>query len=410
MQSTEEPVKNVSKIKKYVQWPRTFLIVGGAVLIFGLGYGLGDGRISLNGISPNQANQNLPTSLDYSSVEEVYKALKRNFDGELTNEQLLEGMKRGLAESTGDPYTEFFNPEEAEEFQGDLDGSFEGIGAELGKEENSIIVISPIDGYPAQKAGLKPKDVILKIDGEPATDISISEAVKKIRGPKGTKVTLTVVRDGKPFDLEITREKIDIPSVEYKLEGNVGYIKVTRFGDDTVKLVREASTSLKNQGAKGIVLDLRSNPGGYLNGAVDISSIWLEKGDKVVEEKRGGEVLRTHYATGNNSLLGVPTVVLINGGSASASEIVAGALRDNKSATLVGEKTYGKGSVQQIENLKNGSALKVTIARWFTPAGVNIDKEGIKPDVEVVYSLDDANAGKDPQKDKAFELIRQKIQ
>lgn len=206
------------------------------------------------------------------------------------------------------------------------------------------------------------------------------------------------------------RAQIDIPSVEYKLEGKVGYIRITRFGADTVELSRKAAQDLLSQGAQAFVLDLRSNPGGYLDGAVEVSSIWLNKGSKVVEEKRGGQTLKTQYASGNAILAGKPTIVLINEGSASASEITAGALSDNKAASLVGTKTYGKGSVQQIENLRGGSALKVTIARWFTPNGINIDKEGIKPDVEVGFSLDEANAGQDPQKDKALELARQKIQ
>ena len=401
--------KAVSRFIKVRKWKDTLILVAGAVLIFGLGYGIGEGNISFGGVKTNPANEALG-GLDYNSLDETYNILKRNFDGELTSEQLLDGMKRGMANATKDPYTEFFTADEAKEFEGDLKGSFEGIGAELGKDKNTIIVISPIEGYPAQKAGLRPKDAIIKINGESAVDLSISEAVKKIRGPKDSEVTLTILRDGQQQDIKITRAEISVPSVEYKLEGQVGYIKISRFGDDTVELARKAAEDLLNQGAKAFVLDLRSNPGGYLDGSVDVSSIWLDKGDKVVEEKRGGKILKTQYASGKSILAGKPTVILINEGSASASEIVAGALRDNQSATLVGAKTYGKGSVQQIEKLRGGSALKVTIARWFTPAGVNIDKEGIKPDVEVAYDLGQAASGEDPQKAKALELVRQKIQ
>lgn len=401
----EDQKKAKTKISQ-LAWPRTLLVVLGVVIIFGLGYGLGSGKINF-GLQPSNSNRNLSSSLDFSSVDEAYRVLRNTFDGELDSQKLEEGLKRGLAEATGDPYTEFFNAEEAKAFAGDLNGSFEGIGAELGKQNGQIVVISPLQGFPAQKAGLKSKDVIVKINGEPASDLSITEAVKKIRGPKGSEVTLTVQRGDQQQEIKIKRDTISTPSVEYKKEGNIGYIKITRFGDDTVALARQAAKELKNQGVKGVILDLRSNPGGFLSGSVDIASLWLKKGDKVVEERRGGEVLRTHLAGDNNTLAGMPTIVLINEGSASASEIVAGALKDNGVAKLVGAKTFGKGSVQQIENLRNGSALKVTIARWFTPAGSNIDKEGIKPDYEIEFTQEASDSGQDPQKTKAVDLLNQ---
>lgn len=343
-------------------------------------------------------NNNLPSSLDFSGIDEVYNDLKNSFDGTLKTDALQEGMKEGLVRAAGDPFTEYMGPEETKEFQQGLAGSFEGIGAELGKKENSIVIISPIAGYPAEKAGLRPQDVIAEINGESAYDLNINEAVKKIRGPKGTKVKIGVIRDGKRLDFEITRDEIKIPSATSEVKnGNIGVIKISRFGDDTTKLARDAAQDLQAKGVKGIVLDLRGNPGGLLDSAVDVSSLWLSPGTKVLEEKRGGETVKTYTASGKPILEGVPTVVLVDGGSASASEIVAGALSDNKAATIVGEKTFGKGSVQEVKDLSNGGSLKVTIARWYTPAGRNIDKEGIEPQQKVARTEKDIAAKKDPQ-------------
>lgn len=343
-------------------------------------------------------NNNLPSTLDFSGIDEVYSDLKNSFDGTLNSNDLQEGMKQGLVRAAGDPFTEYMGPSETKEFEEGLSGSFEGIGAELGKEENSIVIISPISGFPAQKAGLRAQDKIVEINGEPAYDLSITEAVKKIRGPKGTKVKIGVVRDGKRLDFEITRDEIKLPSVTSEIkEGNIGVIKISRFGDDTTELTREAAQNLQAKGVKGIVLDLRGNPGGLLDSAVDVSSLWLSPGTKVLEEKRGDETVKTYTANGKPILEGIPTVVLVDGGSASASEIVAGALSDNKVATIVGEKTFGKGSVQEVKELSNGGSLKVTIARWYTPGGRNIDKQGIEPQQKVKLTEKDIEAKRDPQ-------------
>lgn len=404
-------MQQLPRVEMKTKVHRNFLLIVLAVAsAFAFGYFFGNGKISVRRELPLASNSNtaLPDNLDYSSVEIIYDLLKQDFDGELTQQELLDGIKQGLASATGDPYTEYFNPEEAKEFNEDLSGSFEGIGAELGKEEGSIVIVSPLSGFPADKAGLRPKDIIAKINSETVYDISISEAVKKIRGQKGTTVTLTIVRGTQPpFDVTITRETISIPSVESSIEEDIGYLKISRFGPDTVELARKAATEFKVRNVRGVVLDMRGNPGGLLDASVEISSIWLEKGKKVVQEKRGGKVLKTHYANGNQILSGVKTVVLINEGSASASEIVAGALKDNGVAELVGQKTYGKGSVQQIEPILSGGALKVTIARWYTPAGNSIDKTGITPKHKIEISDEQLQAKQDPQKDKAFELVRQ---
>jgi carboxyl-terminal processing protease len=324
---------------------------------------------------------------------------------------LINGAKQGLVAATGDPYTEYFDPTAAKDFNNQLAGSITGIGAELGTDsDNNIVIVSPLSGYPAEKAGLKPKDIIAAVDNQSTQGMSVDSVVRKIRGKEGTKVNLTVVRGNqKPFEVTITRQKITVPSVKYQEDGNIGYLRISQFNGDTVNLAQKAAQEFKAKGVKGVVLDLRSDPGGYLNAAVGVSSLWLDKGKTIVQERRGGQVVSTQTATGGNILAGLPTIVLIDGGSASASEITAGALRDNGAAQLVGVKSFGKGSVQQVENFPDGSELKVTVARWFTPRGKNIDKQGINPDVSVSISDQDIAAGTDPQKDKAYSLLQAKF-
>lgn len=386
-------------------------LVVGAALIFGAGAAAGRGDLKIAGLSrPASQNSNLAYKLDYSSVEQVYGLLRQDFDGQLNGEKLLDGIKAGLAGATGDPYTQYFNAKDAKEFNEALNGSFTGIGAELGTDsDNNIVIVSPLSGYPAEQAGLRPKDIIAAVNGQATSGMSVDAVVRKVRGPAGEKVTLTIIRgDAKPYDVSITRAQITVPSVKAEIVDGVGYMKINQFTSDTVDLARKAAEDFKAKGVKAVVVDLRGNPGGYLNGAVDVSSLWLDKGQTVVSERRGTTVVNTHYATGEDNILkGVKTIVLINGGSASASEITAGALRDNKVAILVGEKSFGKGSVQKVEQLYGGAEIKITTAHWYTPAGKTIDKTGIKPDVEVKVSDADITAGKDPQKDKAFALALQ---
>lgn len=405
-----EPMFNNSRKPWSIQKILITLII--TVIVFGLGVAVGRGNISLSGLSVNPTNSKLSNKLDYSSVDNVYSLLKKDFDGTIDQNKLLDGIKSGLVSAAGDPYTVYFNPKDAKAFNDQLSGSITGIGAELGtNNDNDIVIVSPLSGYPAEKAGLKPKDLIVAIDGQTTTGMSVDAAVSKIRGNPGTQVKLTYVRGSSaPVDVTITREKITIPSVDSSVDNNIGYMKISQFGPDTVSLAQKAAQSFKDKGVKGVVLDLRSNPGGYLSGAVDVSSLWLDSGKTVVTEKRGSTVIDTQYSSGNSLLKGLPTVVLINGGSASASEITAGALSDNSVATLVGEKSFGKGSVQQVENLADGSELKITIARWYTPNGKNIDKQGITPDTAVTISDADIKAGNDPQKDKALEILKTKIQ
>lgn len=398
--------KRSSRVSSFL---RGFFIVISVAGIFVFGVAVGQGRVSFaNKFAGQSRNTKLPNDLNYSSVETVYDTLRANYDGELEEDKILDGLKAGLAGATGDPYTEYMNADAARQFKDDLNGTFSGIGAELGKEKDFIIIVSPIAGFPAEKAGLKPKDIVTEINGESAYNLTITEAVTKIRGEKGTEVTLKVIRDQKQeLEFKIIRETIKIPSVESEiLEGNIGYLKISRFSEDTVELSREAANKFKQANVKGVILDVRSDPGGLLDASISIAGIWLPKGKTVLQEKRGEVVIRTYTSSGGAILEGVPTVVLINGGSASASEIVAGALKDNKAATIIGEKSFGKGSVQQLEQLRGGGVLKVTIARWYTPGGKNIDKEGITPDQEIKRSEEDVTANRDPQKDKALEVLK----
>ena len=342
---------------------------------------------------------------DFSSLNNLQSTLERKFDGAVDSAEALDGAKAGLVDSLGDPYTTYLTKKQAQELSDDLKGNLSGIGAEIGFRNNQLTVIAPIAETPAAKAGLQPKDMIIKIDGKDPSGLSLEEAVSKIRGKAGTEVTLNIMRDNDtPFDVKITRANISVPSVSYKKDGTIGIITVSRFGDDTVDIVKKAVVDLESQGATKFVLDLRNNGGGYLQAAVGVSGVFMEN-KVVVEERKNGKTIDKLSTGAGGTLVGKPLVVLINSGSASASEITAGALQDHKVATLVGEKSFGKGSVQEIIDLAGGAQLKVTIAHWFTPKGRDIDETGITPDVEVKMSTDDINAGLDPQLGKAKELL-----
>jgi carboxyl-terminal processing protease len=380
----------------------------GFVFVAGMQIGSGNWALSFSRQAIS-TNKDLPNRLDYSSVDKVYDDLKRKFDGQLDEQKLLDGLKKGLVEAAGDPFTVFLNEEEATAFADDLAGVFVGIGAKLEQDGEYIIVETPLQGYPAEEAGLKAKDVIIKIDGQDAVGLSTAEAVKRIRGEEGTTVNLVVVRGGeKQLEFSIVREKIDFPSLEvsYEDNGNIGVIQISQFSADTADLMNKAVKELQAKGVKGIIVDVRNNPGGYLNTAVDISGKWLKTGQTIVEERRDGKTVEKFNAKTLGPLNGIPTVILVNEGSASASEILAGALKDNNAATLVGVTTYGKGSVQETVKYDKGGLLKVTVARWYTPNGNNISESGIEPDEKVELTEEDVANKKDPQKDKAIELLQ----
>lgn len=398
-----------TKSKWYKPFAKGLLLAGAFGLVFFGGLQIGSGAWSLSfSRQAVQANKDLPNRLDYSSVDKVYADLKRKFDGPLDEQKLLDGLKKGLVEAAGDPYTVFMNEEEATAFNESLTGSFGGIGAELAKKDDAVVVVAPIAGTPADKAGLRAQDTIVSINDQDATGISVEEAVKRIRGEAGTTVKLGVLRGQERLDFTITREKITIPSVttSYAENDTIGIISISQFSQDTAELVDAAANEFKQKGVKGIIIDVRNNPGGYLNSAVDISGKWLKKGQTIVEEKRDGKTVESFTAKTTGTLNGIPTVVLVNEGSASASEILAGALKDNKAAQLVGVTTFGKGSVQETVVYEKGGLLKVTVARWFTPGGNNISESGIEPDVKVEVTQDDITNKRDPQKDKAIEVLK----
>jgi len=339
--------------------------------------------------------------VDLSSVEATYRALKANFDGNLSDETLIEGANRGLVNAAGDQYTLFMNASESTSFANDLTGNIGGgIGAEVGKKNDQLYIVRVLKSNPAEKAGLLAGDVLVSVNDQSTSGWTIDQTVAQIRGQVGTTVKLSTKRGEEVKDYTITRETITNPSVDASVKDGIGILTVSRFDNETASLARAAAQDFKNQGVKGVILDLRGNGGGYVDAAQDLAGLWLDN-KVVVVEKTGGKVVNQLKSTSNPILAGIPTVVLVNGGSASASEILAGALQDHKVAKLVGEKTFGKGSVQKLIDLPAGAQLKVTVARWYTPNGKNITKEGISPDITATLSAEDINAGNDTQLDAA---------
>ncbi len=344
-------------------------------------------------------------SIDLSSVQQTYNHLAANFDGKLDTKALLQGANRGLVDAAGDAYTVYMTPQESTDYNNTLSGTIGGgIGAEIGLKNNSITIIRTLPNNAAIKAGLKANDVVLKVNDQSTSGWTVEKTVGLVRGQVGTTVKLTVKRGDEVKDFTITRETISNPSVESTITNGVGIITISRFDSETGNLTKLAAQDFKKQGVKAVILDLRNNGGGYVNAASDVAGLWLE--NKIVVTERNGSVIKNTVKTGDDAILkGIPTVVLVNGSSASASEIVAGALQDYNQAKLVGEKTYGKGSVQELIDLDGGAQLKVTTARWYTPNGINISKEGIKPNVSVTLTQNDVNNGVDPQLDAAKKLL-----
>ncbi len=351
----------------------------------------------------------LSQDVDFNLYWNLWDALKEEYVNkeELNEQKMFYGSLRGLASSLGDPYTVFLDPKEAEEFSESLSGTFEGIGAEVGIRDDVITIIAPLEGMPASKAGLRAGDKIFAINGESTLNMSVDEAVAKIRGKKGTKVVLTVYREGmdETMAIEIERGIIYVKSITTEIrDDGIFVIKISSFNEDTVNLLNEAVREILIKNPKGIILDLRNNPGGYLDTAVEVASEWVGEEIVVIEKFSDGREIK-YPARGSARLKDYPTVVLVNKGSASASEIVAGALRDYDLAKIVGEKTFGKGSVQAIDNFSDGSSVKITIAKWLTPNGDSIDEGGISPEEEIEHTLEDFKAGRDPQMDKAVEIL-----
>ncbi|MDW8096160.1 MAG: S41 family peptidase [Aquificaceae bacterium] len=333
---------------------------------------------------------------------DVFKTVKENYVGEASTKELIYGALNGMMKSL-DPFSAFFTPEQYREFKQETEGEFGGVGIEIGMERGRPIVISPIEGTPAHRAGIRSGDVIIEINGEDTSNMSLTDVVKRIRGKPGTKVNLTIIRKGsdRPIKVELERAVIKIESVKWTRIDNIGYIRLSQFTDGVSKDVDRAIRSLLSQGVRGVILDLRNDPGGLLTEAINVSELFLKEGKLIVYTKtKKGEISRYFSRKKNVMDEGIPLVVLINRGSASASEIVAGALQDHKRAIIVGEKSFGKASVQNIIPLEDGSAIKLTVAHYYTPLGRLIDRKGIQPDVEVKMRED--------EEERLQEYIRQK--
>jgi len=413
-----------------------FLSVAILLLVGGIGYKIGQkSQPGIPVLLKPVTNVTQPSNqqfVDFALFWDVWGRLQKYYIDapSIDTQKMIWGAISGAVNSLEDPYTVFLPPKENKEFKEDLGGSFEGIGAQLGIKDGRIIVIAPLKGTPAERAGLKPFDWILKVDGEETLNWTITQAVTKIRGPKGTSVKLTILHEKteKPEEIEIMRDGILVPSVEYwikpintitEISGStssaklrtetVAYLKLSRFGDRTneewLKAVVDIAASWKTKNVKGLVFDLRNNPGGYLDGSVFIASEFLKSGLIVTQTNSDGSK-QEYQVDRKGQLFDIPLVVLINKGSASASEIVAGALRDYSRGTIIGETSFGKGSVQTPQELNGGASVHITTGKWLLPKGDWINKRGITPQVEVTMN-GGTEATSDAQLAKAIELLLQ---
>ncbi len=364
----------------------------------------------------SEANNKIEQNVNFNLYWDVWDELKKEYvdKGKIDEKQLFYGSLEGMVNALNDPYTVFMNPEENTNFKESMSGEFEGIGAEVGIKDNVLTIIAPLDGMPAEKAGLKSGDKVFNIDGESTKNMTLNEAVTKIKGEKGTNVVLTIFRksSNETKDITITRGVITLKSVKTTIRDDGFFIiKIINFNNNTLDEFNKAVQEVILKKPKGIIIDLRNNPGGYLDTAVEVASEWVEDGPVVIESfgksSQKDDIL--YKARGIARLKDYPTVILVNQGSASASEIVAGAISDYNKGVIVGTQTYGKGSVQTIKDFQDGSSVKVTIAKWLTPNGVSISEKGIEPDVIVDYSMEDYQNNKTPQMDKAIEVLNKII-
>lgn len=420
----EPSARHASLPVRASSWRRNLSRLLFAAVFFVGGFFVGAWKI--NKISPSQVARQIvatsPTfsdasrdgSVDFTLFWDVWSEVKKSYLKQPVDEkQLFYGAVAGIVNSLHDPYSVFFTPEETKQFESDLAGNFEGIGAEIGMQGDQLIVVSPLEGSPAQQAGLLAGDAILSIDGKDTFDMNVSEAVSHIRGQKGTTVVLNIFRKDEktPRDVTITRDVIHINSVTWTRDDTTGivHLKLNQFIDTTDQEMNDAVQKILLSQPKGIILDLRNNPGGYLVTAINVASRFIDKG-VIVSEKFSDGQKKDYDTTLQPSFSGIPLVVLVNGGSASASEIVAGALQDYTRGKIIGEKTFGKGIVQNFQTLSDGSTLKITVAEWLTPKGRAIHGHGIDPDVVVTRTADDVENKRDPQFDKANELLLESIQ
>jgi carboxyl-terminal processing protease len=406
------------------KWPQR---VGVGVVAIGLlagGFYLGNHyQLDLSQpLRPNLVQRDLSNSTNSPLFSQVEYLLKNKYlrSDQLDDQKLMYGAISGMVAAAGDPYTSFFDPEQNKSIESQLTGSYQGIGAELGyNQDKQLVVIAPLKDSPAAAAGVKAGDIIAKIDDQNSLNLPLSSAVEKIRGKAGTSVALVLVRQGvdDPINLTITRQEITVKSLDLSYKdspaaaagnGQIAYVRLSRFGDTTNNEWDTAVSDIVSHGAKALILDLRDNPGGYLDAAIHIGSEFFTDGEIVGQQDAQGHIEKFNVDHAGR-LTSLPVVVLINGGSASASEIVSGALKTRHRATLIGENSFGKGSVQQVIDMAQGTSLHVTIAKWLLPDDSNIDKVGIKPDQEVKLTSQDFNQGKDPQLDAAMQAAGSKI-
>ena len=401
--------------KKYI-----FIFVIFAVLAsFAMGFFVGQERIIFSKSGKVLINKEVgqPDKVDFSLFWDVWNIIEKKYAYRPVDPQtMVYGAIDGMIHSLDDPYSLFMTPEETKQFSEDISGSFEGVGMEIGIKDNVLTVIAPLEDTPAQRAGIKAGDKILKVNDTTVADLSLDEAVRLIRGPRGTEVKLTIIRDGleKTKEISVIRDVINIKSIEWEMitldknksrKKEIVHLKIHQFNEDTAQELDEAVDKILAADPYGIILDLRNNPGGYLETSVEIAGFFIPKGEIVAIEDFGNGRKQEYKTKNKPRLEKFPLVVIVNEGSASASEILAGALRDIKKVKLVGKKTFGKGSVQELKRLKDNSGVRLTIAKWLTPNGVCINKEGLHPDIEAEMNQEDFEAGRDPQLDEAIKIL-----
>lgn len=411
-------IKNIIKNKIFKLISATLII-----LIFGLGcfwFGFSSGQkttknILVTGVQNMNDGTSSSTSADFGVFWQAWQDINDLYlkNPDVTNKDKVYGAINGLIQSLNDPYSEFFSPIDSQQFIENVTGNFGGIGAELGVNTSSqIIVISALKDTPASSAGLKTGDIIVKINATSTEGMNLDKAVGMIRGKEGTPVTLTIFRIGwkNTKDFTIVRANIKIPTVDFEMKGSLAHISLYSFNQDAESLFYQALEKASNANAKGIILDLRGDPGGYLEVAVNIAGYFLKPGTPVVKEVGRSVPEQDFKSSGNGALDNIPMVVLINGGSASASEILAGALHDDRGIKLIGEKSFGKGTVQEVQNLSDGSSIKITVAHWVLPSGRILDHDGLVPDYPVSITDQDIKNKIDPQLEKAIEVLNSEIE
>ncbi len=384
------------------------LVIIGTTFVSGFSMGQWE-ALTTPSTSPTATIAPAEESADFDLFWEAWGIIEEEFYGELPTEtETTYGAIKGALNKLEDDYTAFVEPKYSELFKENMSGSFEGIGALVRQDEaGRLIIAEPFEGQPAAKAGLQKGDVVLEVDGTPLQGLNTTEAVMLIRGPRGTVVTLLILRKevAEPFEVEVTRDKIEIPIITQEmLDEDIAYLELTDFNNVSPQKTRRALKELLKQKPRGLILDLRSNPGGYLHAAIEIASEFVGEGTIVIERHSDGTE-KTFTAVPGGVATEIPLVVLVNGGSASASEIVAGAIQDQERGILVGEQTFGKGSVQSVHDLSDGSTLRVTVARWFTPNNQQIQDQGLEPDIEIELTEEDYEEGRDPQLDRAVEYL-----